>query len=252
MNITTFNVNSIRARLERLLAWLDDREPDVMCLQELKCTEAELPRAELEKRGYHVAISGQKSWNGVAILSKGPITEVEIDLPWRGDVQARGISGVVAGVRIVNLYVVNGQDTASDKYAYKLEWLKHLHEWVAPHVGSPLVVCGDFNIAPADLDVYDPARWTEQVLCTTPERDAFAGLLALGLTDSFRKLHPTRRQFSWWDYRQSGFEQNKGVRIDHHLLSASLLPRLVDVTVDMAERGQPQASDHAPVTLHLS
>ncbi len=252
MNITTFNVNSIRARLDRLLRWLDDRDPDVVCLQELKCTEVELPRAELEKRGYHVVISGQKSWNGVAILSKQPITDVEIDVPWRGDVQARGITGVVAGLRIVNLYVVNGQDTASDKYAYKLEWLKQLREWVAPHVGGPLVVCGDFNIAPADLDVYDPANWTEQVLCTTAERDAFFGLLALGLTDSFRKLHPTRRQFTWWDYRQSGFEQNKGVRIDHHLLSAALLPRLVDVTVDLVERGQPQASDHAPVTLHLS
>lgn len=251
MNVTTFNVNSVRARLERLLTWLDDRDPDVVCLQELKCTEAELPRAELEARGYHVAVYGQKSWNGVAILSKSPITDVETDLPWKGDPQSRGITGVIDGVRVVNLYVVNGQDTASDKYPYKLEWLRHLAAWTAPHAAGPLVVCGDFNIAPGDLDVYDPVGWKEQVLCTTAERQAFEALLALGLTDSFRKLHPERRQFTWWDYRSSGFEQNKGVRIDHHLVSAALWPRVLDVTVDVDERGRPQASDHAPVTLHL-
>ena len=251
MNITTFNVNSIRARLDRLLAWIDDRSPDVLCLQELKCTEAELPRAELERRGYHVHISGQKSWNGVAILAREPLTDVEIDLPWPGDVQARGISARVGGVRIVNLYVVNGQDTQSDKYPYKLEWLRHLREWVAPRAGEPMVVCGDFNIAPADLDVYDPAGWKEQVLCSTPERQALQAVLDLGFTDAFRKLHPDRRQFTWWDYRSSGFEQNKGVRIDHHLVSAAAWPRVLDVTVDMDERGRPQASDHAPVTLHL-
>lgn len=253
MNITTFNVNSVRARLERVLAWLDDRRPDVVCLQELKCLDAELPRAELEARGYHVASFGQKSWNGVALLSRTPITEVETDLPWAGDPQARGITGVIEGIRIVNLYVVNGQDLASDKYTYKLEWLKHLQAWVAPRVAAgPMVVCGDFNIAPADADVYDPAKWGEEVLCSPAERAAFNGLLGLGFTDAFRKLHPKRRQFTWWDYRTSGFEQGKGVRIDHHLVNAALWPRVVDVTVDMAERGQKQASDHAPVTLHLA
>jgi exodeoxyribonuclease-3 len=253
MNITTFNVNSIRARKERLLAWLDDRVPDVVCLQELKCVEAELPHEELAARGYHVAAYGQKSWNGVALLSRTPISDVEVDLPWPGDPQSRGITGVVDGVRIVNLYVVNGQDTASDKYPYKLQWLEHLRDWLAPRVAAgPLVVCGDFNIAPADADVYDPKAWGEEVLCSPRERAAFEALLALGLTDAFRKIHPKRRQFTWWDYRSSGFEQDKGVRIDHHLLNAAILPRLLDVTVDMAERGQPQASDHAPVTLHLT
>ncbi|GDX81150.1 exodeoxyribonuclease III [Deltaproteobacteria bacterium] len=251
MNITTFNVNSIRARLDRLLGWLDDRVPDVVCLQELKCTDADVPRAELEKRGYHVATYGQKTYNGVAILSRTPITDVETDLPWAGDSQARGIAGTVAGVRIVNLYVVNGQDTASDKYPYKLEWLQHLRRYLDGRTAEPLLVCGDFNIAPADADVYDPASWKGQVLCTDAEREAFSALLALGLTDSFRKVNPDRRQFTWWDYRSSGFEQNKGVRIDHHLVSATLLPRVLDVTVDMEERGRPQASDHAPVTLHL-
>ncbi len=252
MNVTTFNVNSIRARKEHLLAWLDDREPDVVCLQEIKCVDAEVPRAELESRGYHVATYGQKTYNGVAILSRTPIADVATDLPWAGDAQARGIAGTVQGVRIVNVYVVNGQDTASDKYPYKLEWLRHLHAYVAPLVGQPLVLCGDFNIAPADADVYDPAAWKDQVLCTEAERHAFQGLLALGLTDSFRKVRPNARQFTWWDYRGSMFEQGKGVRIDHHLVSASLLPRVVDVTVDMEERGRPQASDHAPVTLHLA
>jgi len=252
MNVTTFNVNSIRARKEHLLAWLDDRAPDVVCLQEIKCVDAEVPRAELESRGYHVATYGQKTYNGVAILSRTPITDVATDLPWAGDAQARGIAGTVQGVRIVNVYVVNGQDTASEKYPYKLEWLRHLHAYVAPLVSQPLVLCGDFNIAPADADVYDPAAWKDQVLCTEAERQAFQGLLALGLTDSFRKVRPSARQFTWWDYRGSMFEQGKGVRIDHHLVSASLLPRVVDVTVDMEERGRPQASDHAPVTLHLA
>ena len=252
MNITTFNVNSIRARLDHLLAWIDDREPDVLCLQELKCMDADLPRAEFERRGYHVESFGQKTYNGVAILSRSAITEVATDLPWAGDPQARGIAGTVRGIRIVNLYVVNGQDTESEKYLYKLDWLRKLREYLAGVTGVPLLVCGDFNIAPTDADVHDPAAWKGQVLCTQAEREAFAGICALGLTDAYRKIHPERRQFTWWDYRGNGFDQNKGVRIDHHLVSQDLMPRVLDVTVDMDERATPQASDHAPVTLHLA
>lgn len=265
MNITTFNVNSIRARLERFTEWLDAREPDVVCLQELKCTEAELPRQPLEQRGYHLVISGQKTYNGVGILSRRPLTDVRVDLPWPGDPQARGISAVVDGLRVVNLYVVNGESITSDKYSYKLEWLRHLHEWLAALSregggegalagawgGGPTVVCGDFNIAPADQDVYDPKGFAGQVLCTEAERDAFRGLLGLGLHDALRHHQPDGPAHTWWDYRGNGFGMDHGLRIDHFLVSKDVLDRSLCVSIDRDARGRPQASDHAPVTLHL-
>lgn len=251
MNITTWNVNSVRARLDRLTTWLDAREPDVVCLQELKCVDEDLPRAALEARGYHVEAFGQKTYNGVAIVSRLPITDVERRYPWAEDEQARGIIGTVNGVRIVNLYVVNGQAVGSDKYTYKLEWLRRLAERLSGQDLARTLVCGDFNIAPTDADVYDPVAWKDDILCSPPERAALQALVDLGLTDALRAVHPTGAAYTWWDYRGNMFEQQKGLRIDHHLIGSALRARLIDVTIDSDERGQPQASDHAPVTLHL-
>jgi exodeoxyribonuclease-3 len=256
MNVTTWNVNSIRARHSTLLGWIDERQPDVLGLQELKCVEEELPWKELRDRGYHVEALGQKTYNGVALLSRRPICDVAKNGHWREDPQARAIVGTVdfaplGALRILCLYVVNGQEVGCDKYAYKLDWLARLHTWVAALPPCPTVICGDYNIAPADNDVLVPAHWQGKILCSDPERAAWRGLCGLGYTDAFRAMHPTRQQFTWWDYRNNGFETNDGLRIDHHLVSAEVLPRVLDVTVDMGERAKPQASDHAPVTLHL-
>ena len=251
MNITTWNVNSVRARLDRVLAWIDAREPDVLCLQELKCADGDLPIEPFERRGYAIAAHGQKTYNGVAILSKRPMTEVTRGLPDPADPQVCGITAVIDGVRIVNLYVVNGGELDSDKYVYKLGWLDKLLACIGPYAAEPLVVCGDFNIAPDDLDCYDPAGWKGQVLVSDPERERFRALLALGLHDSYRKLEPRGDRFTWWDYRGNGFAQNHGLRIDHHLVSPHVMARTLDVTIDRDERAGAQASDHAPVTLHL-
>jgi exodeoxyribonuclease-3 len=221
-------------------------------LQELKCIETELPWKEVEQRGYLMAAIGQKAYNGVAIVSRQPISDVATNPFWPDDPQARAIVGTVAGVRIINLYVVNGQEVGSEKYAYKLEWLTKLHTWLAGLPAAPTVICGDYNIAPADLDVHDPAEWVGKILCSEPERSAFNGILSLGYADAFRVVYPTKKQFTWWDYRTSGFERGAGMRIDHHLITPHLQRRLLDVTVDMEGRGNAQASDHAAVTLHLA
>jgi exodeoxyribonuclease-3 len=251
MNLTTWNVNSVRARLDRVLAWIDAHEPDVLGLQELKCVDADLPVERFRERGYHVESYGQKTYNGVALLSKRPMEDVRKGIPNPDDPQARGISAVIDGIRIVNLYVPNGGDLTSDKYPYKLGWLDRLAIELRAFANGPLVVCGDFNIAPADADVYDPKGWEGQVLCSDAERQRFRTLLDLGLTDAWRRFHQEPGVFTWWDYRGDGYSQNKGLRIDHHLVSADVMARATDVSVDHAERGKPQASDHAPVTLHL-
>lgn len=251
MNITTWNVNSVRARLDRVLAWLDARMPDVLCLQEIKCLETELPFDRFRERGYHVEAFGQKTYNGVAILSRRPMADVGRVLPIADDPQARGLTARIDGLRVVNLYVPNGGDLASDKYTYKLGWLDRLVEAIQPWAGEQLLVCGDFNIAPGDDDVYDPAGWKGQTLCSDPERERFKRLLALGLVDAFRHFHKSGSQYTWWDYRGGGFDQNKGLRIDHHLVTLPVLGRATDVSIDVEERAAQQASDHAPVTLHL-
>ncbi len=252
MTITTWNVNSVRARLERLLLWLDAHDPDVLCLQELKCVDDEVPHAELSRRGYHVTAYGQKTYNGVLIASKSPMSDIHKAIPWAEDPQARGISAVVDGIRIVNLYVVNGQEVGSDKYAYKLDWLARVRDCLAAYSGFPMVVCGDYNIAPDDRDVHDPAYWNGRILCSEPERNAYTALLALGLSDAYRARHAEGGRFSWWDYRGNGFERNLGMRIDHHLVTADILSRTTEVSIDTEERGRTNASDHAPVTLHLA
>ena len=258
MNITTWNINSIRRRLERVLEWVDEHEPDVLCFQELKCQDGEFPAEAFTSRGYQVSTFGQKTYNGVAIVSRVPHVDVVTDFPIPGDGQARGIACSLLGVggapalRLVNLYVVNGGELASDKYSYKLRWLEALVAWVKAEkerCGLPMVVCGDFNIAPGDLDVYDPKKWHEQVLCTTPERDHLRALLALGFVDSWRQLHPEERTYSWFDYRGGGFDRNEGLRIDHHLVS-DVKP--IEVVIDHDARARTESSDHAPVTLFIS
>jgi len=254
MKIMSWNVNSVRVRHDRLLALLDRHAPDVLCLQELKCTEAELPRAELERRGYHVHISGQKSWNGVAILAREPLTDVEIDLPWRGDAQARGISARVGGVRIVNLYVVNGQDTQSDKYPYKLEWLACLQRYLAAQEqqGDPLCMLGDFNIGPDARDLPDPARQTGGIMASDAERQALADCLGERLSDAFRLFEPAGGHWSWWDYRSGAWERDQGWRIDHIYLCEQLLGCATGCVIDRTPRGNLQPSDHAPVVVNLA
>lgn len=258
MNITTWNINSIRRRLERVLEWVDAHEPDVLCFQELKCQDAEFPTEAFTSRGYQVSTFGQKTYNGVAIVSRVPFVDVVTDFPIPGDGQSRGIACSLYGVsgapalRLVNLYVVNGGELDSDKYSYKLQWLDALVDWVKAEqerCALPMIVCGDFNIAPGDLDVYDPKKWFEQVLCTTAERDRLQRLLALGFVDSWRQLHPEERTFSWFDYRGSGFDRNEGLRIDLHLL-AGVKP--IEVVIDHDARAQTEASDHAPVTVFLA
>lgn len=250
MKIVTWNVNSVRARQERLLNWLKTHQPDVLCLQELKCVDADFPTEAVRELGYHAALHGQKTYNGVAILAKeepqdvvrGLADEVE-------DPQSRVIAATVRGVRVVSVYAPNGQAVDSPAYVYKLEWYTRLRRYLDMRhkPDEPLVLCGDWNVAPEDIDTWDPKLWEGQTLFTVRERDALQRLCAFGLTDVFRKLHPGEQKFSWWDYRMLAFPKNKGLRIDHLFATAPLLERAVKSEVDREERKGKQPSDHAPV-----
>ena len=256
MNITTFNINSVRARLHLLPQWLDERQPDVLCLQEIKCQEHEFPLDVFTERGYHVAISGQKTYNGVAIASKQPLDDVAIDLPLRGDEQARGIAVTTGGVRVINVYVVNGKAVDDEKYTYKLRWLDALVDRVGAEVAAhrDVVVCGDFNICPSDEDTWDAKKWKDGIFCTVDERARFQALLDLGLHDAFREKYPDawgRYAHTWWDFRGRGFPRGFGLRIDHFLVSASVMARTSAVVIDRDARKLDKPSDHAPVTLQL-
>lgn len=255
MKITTWNINSVRARLDRALAWLDAHRPDLLCLQETKVTDDLFPEEEFKKLGYHCAFAGQKSYNGVALLARQPLEEVEVG--FSGDPlpeQMRVISAVFAGLRVYNLYVPNGSAVGTDKYDTKLLWLDRLQDHLrARHtVKEPLMLCGDYNIAPEDRDVHDPQRWRGKVLCSEPERSRFRDLLSWGLVDALRMHHPEPGHFTWWDYRMGGFRRNLGLRIDHFLVSRPLSERITDVLIDREERGGDKPSDHAPVTAVLS
>ncbi len=253
LRIATWNVNSVRARLERVVAWLGKQQPDLVCLQELKCQDAQFPRAELEALGYQAQVFGQKTYNGVAILSKGEVTDVRRNLD-DGDAMARVISGVYRGVRVVGVYAPNGQEVDSEAYVYKLAWYARLTEWLAATRGpEPVLLCGDFNIAPGPLDVWDVAAMEGQTLFTQKEKDALAALMARhGLHDSFREKHPAEQRFSWWDYRMLAFPKNQGLRIDHVLVQEPLWQRCTGVVIDRDERKGKQASDHAPVIIELA
>jgi len=255
MRIYSWNVNSIRARIERVLSWLEDRQPDVVCLQELKCTDDTFPAEALREVGYHSAAHGQKTYNGVAILAREPLEDVTRGLKDGGDDgQSRVIAATVRGVRVMSVYAPNGQSVDSPAYDFKLQWYERLRAVLdARHTPDvPLCLCGDWNVAPADLDVHDPAAWEGQTLCTERERAALTRLLDFGLVDTFRRLHPDTVQYSWWDYRMLAFPKNRGLRIDHVFATAPLAARLIGAGVDREARKGKQPSDHAPVWAEFS
>lgn len=253
MKLATWNVNSLKVRLPQVLQWLADNPVDVLCLQETKLTDDKFPVAEIEAAGYQVAFTGQKTYNGVALLSRHPMTDVVKNNPHFDDPQQRLISATIQGIRVVCAYIPNGQTVDSDKYQYKLQWLDALRTWLTQECQShpDLALLGDYNIAPEDRDVYDPIAWEGQVLCSDAERAAFDRLLNLGLKDSFRLFEQAPKSFSWWDYRQMGFRLNKGLRIDHILLTVPLAARCTACVIDKIPRKWEQPSDHAPVVASL-
>lgn len=259
ISIATFNVNSIKARLPNLLAWLDAAKPDIVLLQELKCVDEALPTMEIEERGYNIASHGQKTYNGVAILSKLPLDDIHRGLAGDAtDEQARYIEAVLSipggALRVASVYVPNGQDVGSDKFPYKLAFLERLRaHWAERLPYRELAVLGgDFNVAPAPLDVYDPAGLDGSVCYHPAERERLSALMHLGFYDAFRVANPTARQFSWWDYRGNGFERGHGLRIDHLLLSPMAVDRLSGCSIDEAPRREDKPSDHAPVVVTLN
>lgn len=253
MKLAAWNVNSLKVRLPQLLDFLSTRQPDVVCLQETKLEDANFPRAEIEAAGYQACFSGQKTYNGVAILSKLPLLDLQIGIPGFEDAQKRVIAATAGDVRTVCVYVPNGQSVDSDKYQYKLEWLAALTDWLKQELQAHprLALLGDYNIAPEDRDVHDPVLWKDQVLCSEAEREAFRKLLALGLKDSFRLFEQPEKTFSWWDYRMMGFRRNHGLRIDHVLLSEALAGSCTESRIDRDMRKLERPSDHAPVIVTL-
>jgi exodeoxyribonuclease-3 len=249
LKLATWNVNSLNVRLGHVIDWLKTHRPDVLCLQELKLENERFPRADIEVLGYQAVFDGQKTYNGVAILSLRPPGDVVRGVPGFEDAQKRCIAATLGGVRVVCVYVPNGQSVDSDKYQYKLAWLEALHAYLAEELGrhSTLALLGDYNIAPEDRDVYDPKAWEGQVLCSEPERAAFRSLVALGLKDSFRLFDQPEKSFSWWDYRMHGFRRNLGLRIDHILVTDALAQRCKSCAIDIEPRKLERPSDHAPV-----
>ena len=255
MKIASWNVNSLNVRLPHLQQWLQDFAPDVVGLQETKLEDHKFPEDALLAAGYRSAFIGQKTYNGVAILARHSIEDVQLGIPGFDDMQARAIAATVNGVRIVNLYVVNGQDIGTDKYAYKLRWLEAVQAWLADELQRHprLVVLGDFNIAPDDRDVHDPLVWNnDHILTSTAERDALRGLLGLGLHDAFRLHHDDAGIFSWWDYRQAAFRRNLGLRIDLTLVSDALKADALAAGIDRTPRTWERASDHTPAWVQLA
>ena len=254
MKIASWNVNSLHVRLPHLGTWLADANPDVIALQETKTEDSKFPVDALRGFGYSSVFSGQKTYNGVALLTRAPARDVVTDIPGLEDHQRRILIASVGDLRVVNLYVVNGQSVGSEKYAYKLDWLAKVHDYVAAELQRfpQMIVLGDFNIAPEDRDVHDPLAWHEQVLCSTPERAALARLHALGLHDSFRLFEEDGGRYSWWDYRQGAFRRNLGLRIDLILVSEALRTSCRSASIDRVTRTWERPSDHAPVTLELA
>ena len=257
MKITTWNVNSLTARLQHVLDWLAVNPVDVLALQELKLTDDKFPLEALREVGYEAAVFGQKTYNGVALLSRTPLTEVGRNIVGFNDENSRVIAGTVDApggpVRIVNGYFVNGQAPGTDKFEYKMSWLRGLRDWLREELAAHprLVLLGDFNIAPEDRDSYDPVGLAESIHHTTEERDHFKALLGLGLHDAFRLFEQPEKSYSWWDYRMLGYQKNRGLRIDHILVSAPLVPQVKASSIDRVPRKWPKPSDHAPVTVEL-
>lgn len=262
MKVATWNVNSIRSRLDHVVGWLQDNPVDVLCLQETKVMDGDFPRAPIEALGYQAYISGQKSYNGVALLSRTPLEEVSVGFaPMVGeenvadlDDQKRVISGLLDDVRIVNLYVPNGSSVGSDKYHYKLRWLQMLRQYLQVCLTQrpKLLVCGDFNIAFEDRDIHNPSGRETHIMSSDVERQALQdAVLDLGLADVFRKFTPDGGQFSWWDYRAASFRRNMGWRIDHHYLSPPLYEQALSCTIDVTPRKLEKPSDHTPVVVEV-
>ena len=255
MKLATWNINSLKVRLPHVLAWLERNPIEVLALQETKLPDERFPESELEAAGYRAVFSGQKTYNGVAILTRlaMPASEVAIGIPNFEDDHKRVIAATVNGMRVVCVYVPNGQSVDSDKYQYKLGWFAALREWLEEELKAHprLIVLGDYNVAPEDRDVHDPRAWEGQVLCSQPERDALQAIAALGLHDAFRLFEQAPKSYSWWDYRMLGFRRNAGLRIDHILLSDALRPLCTACIIDREERKREQPSDHAPVIATL-
>lgn len=251
MKLATWNVNSLKVRLPQVLDWLSDTQPDVLCLQELKLEDKAFPLAEIQAAGYHAAFAGQKTYNGVAILSRSAPAEVITGIPGYEDVQKRVITATVDGLRIVCAYFPNGQAVGSDKFAYKMEWLGALTRWLGDELllHPKLALLGDYNIAPEARDAHPD--WKEEIHVSPQERDAFRALTGLGLHDAFRLFEQADKSFSWWDYRMMAFRRNFGLRIDHILLSAPLAASCRSCSVDKAPRKLERPSDHAPVIAEL-
>ncbi|MBI0327900.1 exodeoxyribonuclease III [Burkholderia plantarii] len=253
MKIATWNVNSLNVRKQHVLDWLASSQTDVLCLQELKLPDEKFPKADLEAAGYRSWFTGQKTYNGVAILVRDTLgvdeTDVVKNIPGFEDAQQRVIAATVNGVRIVSAYFPNGQAPGTDKFAYKLQWLDALQAWLKDELARhpKLALLGDYNIAPEDRDVHDPAKWEGQNLVSPEERAHFAALIGMGFVDAFRRFEQPEKSFTWWDYRMLGFRRNAGLRIDHILLSPALAATLSACEVDREPRGWEQPSDHTPV-----
>ena len=253
MKLATWNVNSLAVRLPQLLDWLAQHQPDAVVLQETKLTDDKFPHEALSAAGYHPQWFGQKTYNGVALLSRTPAEGIVKNIVGVEDEQARVIAGTVEGVRVIGAYFPNGQAPGSDKFAYKMRWLEGLRAWLAQEMAAhpQLVLMGDFNIAPEDRDVHDPAAWAGQIHCTPEERGHFAALLAMGLVDAFRLFDQPPKSWSWWDYRNLAFRKNQGLRIDHILVSSALKARVTACHIDKLPRKNERPSDHAPVVVEL-
>ena len=253
MQLATWNINSLNVRLPQVLAWLAAHPVDVLALQELKLTDDKFPFDAFREAGYQAQCFGQKTYNGVALISRAPADDVVRNIPGFADDMARVIAGTVDGIRIVGAYFPNGQEPGSDKFAYKMRWLEALRQWLQAELARHprLVLMGDFNITFDDLDVWDPVGLKGTIHCTDEERAHLNALVALGLHDSHRLFEQPPKSYSWWDYRMLGFQKNRGLRIDHILVSEALKPRVTACTIDRAPRKNPQPSDHAPVVLEL-
>jgi exodeoxyribonuclease III len=249
MKLATWNVNSLNVRLPHVIEWLKANPVHALCLQELKLEDAKFPTAAFDDIGYNAVFNGQKTYNGVAILSKSRPEDVTRDMPGFDDPQKRVIAATIDGVRVVNVYIVNGEAVGSEKFDYKMRWLTQLQQYMKSTIAeyTDVALLGDYNIAPEDRDVYDPKAWEGKVLCSETEREHYRALLALGLTDSFRMFEQADKSYTWWDYRMNGFKRNLGMRIDHILLSKNLAARVASSVIDVEPRKLERPSDHTPV-----
>ena len=249
LKVASWNVNSLNVRLPHVLAWCEEARPDILALQETKLTDDRFPVDELMEAGYHSVYSGQKTYNGVAVLSREPATDMVTDIDGLDDPQRRILAATIGDLRIIDLYVVNGSEVGSEKFAYKLHWLEQVTRWVEAEAQrfDKLIVLGDFNIAPDDRDVHDPDSWREKILCSTPEREALQRIFDLGLSDTFRLFEQEEKTWSWWDYRMAAFRRNMGLRIDLVLASAAMADICSAAYIDKEPRRQDRPSDHTPV-----